>query len=86
MALVWSKSHPPSLTLPERGHIQFSARRLTQVLDQAPGSWSVPDRPRAVPLRRQPGLAPDQAGLAAVDIVQRLPVGVLGIALLLHSP
>ncbi|WP_225630872.1 SpoIIE family protein phosphatase [Streptomyces solaniscabiei] len=80
MALVWSKSHPPSLTLRERGHIQFSARRLTQVLDQAPGSWSVPDRPRAVPLRR-PGLAPDRAGLAAVDTVQRLPVGILGLDL-----
>ncbi|MFD5448086.1 SpoIIE family protein phosphatase [Streptomyces sp. NPDC003470] len=80
MALVWSKSHPPSLTLRERGHIQSSAGRLTQVLDQGPGSWTIPDQPRAVPLRR-PGLAPDQAGLAAVDLVQRLPLGVLGLDL-----
>ncbi|WP_235614469.1 GAF domain-containing SpoIIE family protein phosphatase [Streptomyces ambofaciens] len=80
MALVWSKSHPPSLTPRERGHIQSSARRLTQVLDRAPASWALPDQPRTVPLRR-PDIAPAQAQLAAVDLVQRLPVGALSLDL-----
>ncbi|WP_238697547.1 SpoIIE family protein phosphatase [Streptomyces sp. E2N166] len=80
MALVWSASHPPSLTPRERGQIQSSARRLTQVLDQAPASWTLPDQPRTVLLRR-PDMASAQAQLAAVDLVQRLPVGALSLDL-----
>ncbi|MET9762707.1 SpoIIE family protein phosphatase [Streptomyces sp. NPDC006372] len=80
LALVWSASHPPSLTRRERGHIQSSARRITQVLDGSPVPWSVPDQPRAVPLRHQ---GPDaaQTGLAAADLVQRLPIGTLSLDL-----
>ncbi|MFD7686960.1 SpoIIE family protein phosphatase [Streptomyces sp. NPDC059781] len=80
MALVWSKSHPPSLTPRERGHIQSSARRLTRLLDRAPASWTVPDEPRTVPLR-PPDVDPAQDRIAAVDLVQRLPVGALGLDL-----
>ncbi|MFC8869326.1 SpoIIE family protein phosphatase [Streptomyces sp. NPDC057148] len=80
MVLVWSRSHPPSLTPRERGQIQSSARRLTQVLDQAPASWALPDQPRTVPLRR-PDMASAQAQVAAVDLVQRLPVGALSLDL-----
>ncbi|MFE6594680.1 SpoIIE family protein phosphatase [Streptomyces sp. NPDC057781] len=80
MALVWSASHPPPLTPRERAQIQSSARRLTQVLDQAPASWSLPDQPRTVPLRR-PDMASAPAQLAAVDLVQRLPVGALSLDL-----
>ncbi|MGW7281975.1 SpoIIE family protein phosphatase [Streptomyces sp. NPDC054844] len=80
MVLVWSASHPPSLTPRERGQIQSSARRLTQVLDQAPASWTLPDQPRTVPLRR-PDVASAQAQLAALDLVQRLPVGALSLDL-----
>ncbi|WP_240439310.1 SpoIIE family protein phosphatase [Streptomyces europaeiscabiei] len=80
LALVWPKSHPSSLTRRERGHILSSASSLTQVLDQAPAPWSIPDQPRAVPLRR-PGPDPAQSGLAAVDLLQRMPVGALGFDL-----
>ncbi|EFL29622.1 magnesium or manganese-dependent protein phosphatase [Streptomyces viridochromogenes DSM 40736] len=80
LALVWSASHPPSLTQRERGHIQSSARRITQVLDESPVPWSVPDQPWAVPLRH-PGPDAAQTGLAAADLVQRLPIGTLSLDL-----
>ncbi|MEU2542837.1 SpoIIE family protein phosphatase [Streptomyces iakyrus] len=80
LALMWSASHPPSLTSRERGHILSSARRITQVLDASPAPLSLPGQPRAVPVRRP---VPDasQTGLAAADLVQRLPVGTLGLDL-----
>ena len=80
LVLVWSKSHPPSLTRRERGHILSSSRRITRVLDESPGPLSLPDRPRAVPLRWS-GPDPAQAGLAAADLVQRLPLGALSLDL-----
>jgi PAS domain-containing protein len=80
LALVWPKSHPPSLTRRERGNILSSASRITQVLDQAPTPWGIPDQPRAVPLHR-PGPDPAQSGLAAADLLQRMPVGALGFDL-----
>ncbi|MFI6146996.1 SpoIIE family protein phosphatase [Streptomyces sp. NPDC051109] len=80
LVLVWPKSRPPSLTRRERGHILSSANRITRVLDRAPAPWSIPDRPRAVPLLH-PGPDQAQAGLAAIDLLQRLPVGALGIDL-----
>ncbi|MFC8762140.1 SpoIIE family protein phosphatase [Streptomyces sp. NPDC057193] len=80
LALVWSESHPPSLTRRERGHVLSSANRITRVLDGAPAVWSVPEEPRAVPLRRS-GPDPTQTGLAADDLLQRLPVGALGFDL-----
>ncbi|MFE7762489.1 SpoIIE family protein phosphatase [Streptomyces sp. NPDC057438] len=80
LALVWPKSHPPSLTRRERGNVLAGASRLTQVLDQTPASRDIPDEPRAVPLHR-PGPDPAQAGLAAADLLQRMPVGALGFDL-----
>ncbi|MEU6884952.1 SpoIIE family protein phosphatase [Streptomyces viridosporus] len=80
LVLVWSKSHPPSLTRRERGHILSNSRRITRVLDESPGPLSLPDRPRAVPLRWS-GPDPAQAGLAAADLVQRLPLGALSLDL-----
>ncbi|MFC8587575.1 SpoIIE family protein phosphatase [Streptomyces sp. NPDC057217] len=80
LALVWTHDHPPSLTRRERGHVLSSANRITRVLDRAPAAWSVPEEPRAVlPLR--PEADPAQAGLAADDLLQRLPVGALGFDL-----
>ncbi|MYS83984.1 SpoIIE family protein phosphatase [Streptomyces sp. SID5474] len=80
LVLVWLKDRPPSLTRRERGQILSSASRITRVLDQAPAPWSIPDQPRAVPLLR-PGPDPAQAGLAAADLLQRLPLGALGFDL-----
>ncbi|MFI9119815.1 SpoIIE family protein phosphatase [Streptomyces bikiniensis] len=80
LALVWSHDHPPSLTRRERGHVLSSANRITRALDRAPAAWSVPEEPRAVPLLR-PGPDPAQTGLAADDLLQRLPVGALGFDL-----
>ncbi|MEU9800885.1 SpoIIE family protein phosphatase [Streptomyces sp. NPDC051000] len=80
LVLVWPASRPSSLTRRERGHILSSAGRVTQVLEQASVPWSIPDQPRAVPLLR-PGPDPTQTGLAAVDLLQRLPVGALSIDL-----
>ncbi|MFH9010989.1 SpoIIE family protein phosphatase [Streptomyces sp. NPDC017943] len=80
LALVWSTSHPPSLTRRERGHILSSAQRVTQALEESPTPSIVPDQPRAVPLHPpEPDRA--QAGLAAADLVQRLPLGTLGLDL-----
>jgi PAS domain-containing protein len=79
-ALVWPKSRPPSLTRREREHIMSSARRVTQVLDESPGPWFIPDQPRAVPLS-WPGPSAAQTGLAAADLVQRLPIGALSLDL-----
>ncbi|MGW1671355.1 SpoIIE family protein phosphatase [Streptomyces sp. NPDC002324] len=80
LVLVWPKSHPPSLTRRERGNILSSASRLTQVLDQEPALRDIPDQPRAVPLHRS-GPDPAQSGLAAADLLQRMPVGALGFDL-----
>ncbi|MFD9436600.1 SpoIIE family protein phosphatase [Streptomyces sp. NPDC060002] len=80
LVLAWPKSHPPSLTRRELGHIQSSASRITRVLDQAPAPWSIPDQPRTVPLRR-PDPDPAQSGLAAADLLQRMPVGALSFDL-----
>lgn len=80
LALVWPASHPPSLTRRERGHILSSAQRVTQALEESPAPTIVPDQPRAVPLHPP---VPDtvQAGVAAADLVQRLPIGTLGLDL-----
>ncbi|WP_411075937.1 SpoIIE family protein phosphatase [Streptomyces sp. cmx-4-7] len=80
LALLWPESHPPSLTRRERGHVLSSANRITQVLDRAPAAWGIPGEPRSVPLLR-PGPDPAQTGLAADDLLQRLPVGALGFDL-----
>ncbi|MFF0885546.1 SpoIIE family protein phosphatase [Streptomyces sp. NPDC003456] len=80
LALVWSATHPPSLTRRERGHILSSAQRVTQALEESSTPSLVPDQPRAVPLHPpEPDTA--QAGLAAADLVQRLPIGALGLDL-----
>ncbi|GGV71276.1 hypothetical protein GCM10010261_67120 [Streptomyces pilosus] len=80
LALVWTQDHPPSLTRRERGHIMTSANQITQILDRAPAAWSIPTEPRTVPLQR-PGPDSAQIGLAADDLLQRLPVGALGFDL-----
>ncbi|MFD8227466.1 SpoIIE family protein phosphatase [Streptomyces massasporeus] len=80
LALLWSATHPPSLTARERGHILSSAQRITQVLDEGPTVWDLPERPRAVALRR-PVSDAAQAGLAAADLLQRLPLGALSLDL-----
>ncbi|MFF1446202.1 SpoIIE family protein phosphatase [Streptomyces sp. NPDC058295] len=80
LVLAWPKNHPPSLTRRERGHILSSANRITHVLDQATAAWDIPDQPRAVPLRR-PDPDPAQTGLAAADLLQRMPVGALSFDL-----
>ncbi|TXS33461.1 SpoIIE family protein phosphatase [Streptomyces sp. gb1(2016)] len=80
LVLVWPKDHPPSLTRRERGHIVSSASRIARVLDQAPGPRKIPEQPRAVPLS-PPGSDPAQTGLAADDLLQRLPAGALSFDL-----
>ncbi|MFF2774221.1 SpoIIE family protein phosphatase [Streptomyces sp. NPDC058052] len=80
LALVWPKSHPPSLTRRERGAVLASASGVTRILDEAPGPWDIPEEPRPVPLL-QPGPDTAQTGLAADDLLSRLPVGALGMDL-----
>ncbi|MFE5794290.1 SpoIIE family protein phosphatase [Streptomyces sp. NPDC056503] len=80
LALVWPKSHPPSLTRRERGAVLASASGVTRILDEEPGSRGIPDEPRAVPLLHT-GPDPAQTGMAADDLLSRLPVGALGIDL-----
>ncbi|WP_189953530.1 SpoIIE family protein phosphatase [Streptomyces roseolus] len=80
LALMWPQSHPPSLTRRERGHILSTANRITRILDRSPTAWSIPAEPRTVPVAGH-GPDPARTGLAADDLLQRLPVGALGFDL-----
>lgn len=80
LALVWTQHHPPTLTRREQGDVLSSANRITQALDRAPAAWHIPAQPRPVALLR-PGPDPARTGLAADDLLQRLPVGALGFDL-----
>ncbi|GGY76971.1 SpoIIE family protein phosphatase [Streptomyces omiyaensis] len=80
LALVWPQSHPPSLTRRERGAVLASASGVARLLDEDSASRRIPAEPRAVPLLR-PAPDPAQTGLAADDLLRRLPVGALGLDL-----
>ncbi|MFE9623576.1 SpoIIE family protein phosphatase [Streptomyces sp. NPDC006527] len=81
LGLLWSGNHPPSLTRREHNLLMSSARTLTRALDDSPAPPAIPETPRAVTLSRRPGPDPTQTGLAAADLVQRLPVGALSLDL-----
>ncbi len=78
LVLLWPPSHPAHLTLRERGHIVFSARRIARVLDGFAHPPVIPDRPRLVPVHR-PGTGSAHPASAATDLVERLPVGALSL-------
>ncbi|GAB2600619.1 SpoIIE family protein phosphatase [Streptomyces capparidis] len=80
LLLLWPATRPPELTPRERGHIVSSARRIARLLDESPRPPDVPDQPRVVTAHR-PGAGPPQPGLAAADLVERLPVGAVSLDL-----
>ncbi|MGW2047730.1 hypothetical protein ACWCPF_21490 [Streptomyces sp. NPDC001858] len=79
LLLLWAPERSPVLSRSERRHIASSARRIARVLDAAAFPPAIPDRPRFVrPRRPEP---PPRSGLAAADLVERLPLGTLALDL-----
>ncbi|MGW0712267.1 SpoIIE family protein phosphatase [Streptomyces sp. NPDC002643] len=77
LLLIWSPDRSPQLSHQERGHIAAGARRIADVLNAGAFPPVIPDRPRFVrPHRGDPG---PRSGLAAADLVERLPVGTLAL-------
>jgi PAS domain-containing protein len=79
LLLMWDPGRSPMLSRGERRHIALSARRIARVLDASPCPPVIPDRPRFVrPHHAEPR---PQSGLAAADLVERLPLGTLALDL-----
>ncbi|MFC4503654.1 MULTISPECIES: SpoIIE family protein phosphatase [Streptomyces] len=79
LLLMWVPGRSPLLSRGELTHIALSARRITRVLDAAADPPVIPDRPRFVrPHHAEPW---PQSGLAAADLVERLPLGILALDL-----
>lgn len=79
LLLMWSPGRSPCLSRRERGRIVSSARRIARVLDAATLPPVIPDRPRFVrPHHAEPR---PQSGLAAAELVERLPLGTLALDL-----
>ncbi|GAA0459006.1 SpoIIE family protein phosphatase [Streptomyces sp. NPDC046215] len=83
LMLLWPPTRPARLPLRERGNIAFSARRVARVLDAASRPPAVPDRPRSVSAHchsaHHPGVRRTEWGLAAADLVERLPLGAFAL-------
>ncbi|MFJ8154460.1 SpoIIE family protein phosphatase [Streptomyces sp. NPDC094468] len=80
LVLMWPAGHPPRATARERQHIATSARRLSRILDEAPGPLILPDRPGVVPVAAP--RPPARTGpSAAADYLDRLPEGALALDL-----
>ncbi|POX43974.1 phosphatase [Streptomyces sp. Ru71] len=79
IVLMWPADHPRHSTARERARIVSGARRLAQLLDDAPTEPSLPERPRSVPV--DAAHHPLQTGLAAADYLERLPWGALSLDL-----
>ncbi|WP_216588432.1 SpoIIE family protein phosphatase [Streptomyces brasiliscabiei] len=79
LLLMWPPGRSPRLSRRERGHIADGARRIARVLDAAAHPPVIPDRPRFVrPHHADPR---PQSGLAAAQLVERLPLGAFGLDL-----
>nr|WP_229925943.1 SpoIIE family protein phosphatase [Streptomyces longispororuber] len=93
LLLLWPASHPPQATRRERGHIAAAARRIARALEESPAAPVVPEEPRLIPLSttgtagaagaagaagRPHGQGAPQA---AVDYLERLPEGAVGLDL-----
>nr|WP_240496185.1 SpoIIE family protein phosphatase [Streptomyces torulosus] len=80
LLLMWPPKRPNRLTLREREHIAFGARRIARVLDAAARPAVEAGRPRFVP-PRAPARRHVQPPLAAAELVERLPLGTLALDL-----
>ncbi|MCX5328584.1 MULTISPECIES: SpoIIE family protein phosphatase [unclassified Streptomyces] len=76
--LAWTPGRSP-LSRSERSFITLSAQRIARVLDAAAVPPVIPDRPRFVHPHGAKSQAP--SGLAAADLVERLPLGTLALDL-----
>jgi serine phosphatase RsbU (regulator of sigma subunit)/PAS domain-containing protein len=81
LVLAWPPRHPATATHRERSHITSSARRIAQLLDEAPRPAAIPVRPRIVPVHGRTGARSTRFGLAAVDFAERLPEGCVALDL-----
>lgn len=81
LLLMWPASHPAGSTRRERGHVSSAARRIARVLDESAVPPPVPDQPRLVPVGSGARPHAGQSPQAAVDYVERLPEGALGLDL-----
>jgi PAS domain-containing protein len=79
LLLMWAPGRSPLLSRGERRHIALSARRIARVLDAASCPPVIPDRPRFVPPHHAEPRS--RSGVAAADLVERLPLGTLALDL-----
>ncbi|NUP16700.1 MAG: SpoIIE family protein phosphatase [Streptomyces sp.] len=79
LLLAWTPGRAP-LSGTDRGQITLSAQRIARVLDVAAVAPVIPERPRFVHPHGAKMQQP-QAGLAAADLVERLPLGTLALDL-----
>ncbi|SPF06356.1 SpoIIE family protein phosphatase [Streptomyces sp. MA5143a] len=78
LLLAWTPGRSP-LSPSERRRITRGAQRIARVLDAAAVAPPIPERPRFIhPYNPQPKAQP---GLAAADLVNRLPLGTLALDL-----
>ncbi|QFQ95749.1 SpoIIE family protein phosphatase [Streptomyces phaeolivaceus] len=79
LLLMWPPGRSPRLSRREREDIVAGAGRIARVLDAAAHPPVIPDRPRFVrPHHAEPR---PRSGLAAAQLVERLPLGALGLDL-----
>lgn len=79
LLLIWAPGRSPLLSRREREGLDFGARGVAHALDAGGAPPVIPDRPRYVhPDRADPM---PQSGLAASDMVERLPLGTVALDL-----
>ncbi|MEU6895376.1 SpoIIE family protein phosphatase [Streptomyces sp. NPDC046557] len=81
LMLLWPASHPADATARERSHIGAAARRIARVLDEATVPPAVSEHPRLIPVSAVARPHGRQSPQAALDYVERLPEGALGLDL-----
>ncbi|MFE0459977.1 SpoIIE family protein phosphatase [Kitasatospora sp. NPDC058965] len=82
LLLMWPATHPPVVKPRERRNIMAGAHRLARLIDtEARRHLPLPPRHPRVLATPPPSLDPRQRALAAVDLVDRLPVGACGLDL-----
>lgn len=80
LVLTWTPGRSATLSRRERSLITLSAQAIARTLDEAADPPVIPDRPRFVPPHHSAG-PQSQPGLAALDLVERLPFGTLALDL-----
>ncbi|MFF1560861.1 hypothetical protein [Streptomyces sp. NPDC058279] len=81
LMLLWPASHPADATARERSHIGSAARRIARIVEEAAVPPTAPEHPRLIPVSAAVRPLGGQSPQAALDYVERLPEGALGLDL-----